>query len=159
LVGIYVPPMHATCPHHVSGTLTGVSMQADHSRFTSAVARVFGHITFIVSCAVYRPFCCSIVHSHRVLHKLGWLDPITKPHMSLYQIKHPVLVLTPVYASVRLPYCTRQKRCLLAKASGTDRRCGRVCSLWQDPLTECTLLQDVSLEQTALRRADDTVAA
>jgi hypothetical protein len=59
----------------------------------------------------------------------------TKPHTSLRQVKHPVLVLTPVHTSVRSPYCTRQQ------ASGTYRHCARMCGLWQDPLTECTLLQ------------------
>jgi len=83
----------------------------------------------------------------------------TKPHTSLRQVKHPVLVLTPVQASVRPPYFTRQQMCLLEKASGTYTNCGRVCNLWQNPLTECTLLQGVSLEQSARRPADHTVAA
>jgi hypothetical protein len=69
----------------------------------------------------------------------------TKPHTSLRQVKHPVLVLTPVHASVRPPYFTRQQMWLLEKASGTYTHCGRVCSLRQNPPTECTLLQGVSL--------------
>jgi len=70
----------------------------------------------------------------------------TKPHTSLRQVKHPVLVLPPVHASVRPPYFTRQQMCLLEKASVTYTHCGRVCSLWQNPLTEGTLLQGVSLQ-------------
>jgi len=152
------PPLLATCPHHVSVTLTGVSLQADNIRFIFAVARGFDHITFIVSCAVYRLFCSSSIHSHRVMKKLVRPDT-TKPHTSLRQVKHPVLVLTPVHASVRPPYFTRQQMCFLEKASGTYTLCGRVCSLWHNPLTECTLLQGVSLQQSARRRADHTVAA
>jgi hypothetical protein len=49
----------------------------------------------------------------------------TKPHTSLRQVKHPVLVLTPVRASVRPPYFTRQQMCLLEKASGDLHK------LWQ----------------------------
>ena len=59
----------------------------------------------------------------------------TKPHTSLRQVKHPVLVLIPVHASVRPPYFTRQQMCLLEQASGTCTHCGRVCSIWQNPLT------------------------
>ena len=55
-------------------TLTGVSLPATNIRFIFAVARGFDHITFIVSCAVYRLFCSSIIHSHRVMQKLRLLD-------------------------------------------------------------------------------------
>jgi len=132
------PPLLATCPHHVSVTLTGVSLQADNIRFIFAVARLSVHITFIVSCAVYRLFYSSIIHSHRVMMKLARPDT-TKPHTSLRQVKHPVLVLTPGHASVRPPYSTRQQMCFLEKASGTYTH-----TMWQG-VQFMALLQGVQL--------------
>jgi len=67
----------------------------------------------------------------------------TKPHTSLRQVKHPV------HASVRPPYFTRQQKCFLEKASGTYTHCGRVFSLWQNPLrvhiaTGCFIIAECS---------------
>jgi hypothetical protein len=149
------PPLHATCPHHVSVTLSGVSLQADHGRLIPAVARVSGrpHYIYRQLCRVSAVLLFDYPQSQGVAQVRTTRPDTTKPHTSLRQVNHPVLVLTPVHASVRSPYCSRQQRYLLAQVSVTYRHCGRVCSLWQDPLTECTLLQ-VFLHSTvrAVRR-------
>ena len=134
------PPLLATCPHHVSVTLTGVSLQADNIRLIFAVARGFDHITFIVSCAVYRLFCSSIIHSHRVM-KLGRLD------LTRQSLTHHCARLSTQFMLQCVHLTSHVSRCVffLEKASETYTQCGRVCSLWQNPLRECTLLQGVSL--------------
>jgi hypothetical protein len=67
-------------------TLTGVSLPADNIHFIFAVVRVFDHITFIVSCAVYRLFCSSIIQSQGDAEVTTARPDTTTPHTSLRQV-------------------------------------------------------------------------